>query len=142
LQTLKSGVRLDSGLEATRSDSDEDLSFLEIIERKKSQILAEILIDSESLDISFEDFSQYDYCLNEALYFPEEIYEYKDKEGDILRASFKTFINNNSESFFYIVLNLKIEERFLPVFSFPTKKLAVCLKYQKGFKILGATHSN
>ncbi len=136
----------------------------EIIERKKSEILATILSLHTEADIPLESYIDYDKFSEETLNEADEIYEAKDKYGDSIVTYIKSF-NDINTSIFYIVVclkadsislknieleNLGIDEvedlknsqmTIFPVISFPTRSAEVYREFKQG-KLLSGHISN
>lgn len=120
----------------------EDLIFMQLLESKKSKLLADILIKQKSNDISFEEFSDYEFCFEECLNNPDEVFEYKDNEGDMFFNYIKTF-SRGVESFYYIVSCIKRkipgagEVNVYPVLALPTIDIDLCQEFRIGKRISG-----
>jgi hypothetical protein len=118
---------------------DEDMVFIQLLESKKSRLLADILMKrKEDSDIPFEDYSGYESCFQETLDFPDEVFEKKDNEGDVIFSYIKSFSN-----FFYIVSCLKrkhpdsLDTTVYPVLALPTTDLELCQEFRAGVKLSG-----
>jgi hypothetical protein len=126
-------------------DEDEDMVFMQLLESKKSKILADILTKRLDEDIPFEDYVSYDFCFQDTLDMPDEVFERKDNEGDVLFTYIRSFSsgNKNQETFFYIIICLK---RFLsgenevnvyPLLALPTLDMDLCQEFRSGTRISG-----
>lgn len=136
----------------------------EIIERKKSEVLARLLEVSTADDISMDQYILYHDLFQPTMEEADEIFEYKDSHGDLLLTYTKSF-NRNNEAIFYIVVCLKEnssslknlnvdletlasdEERaanlmsIFPIISFPTRLGTVYKEFKQG-KLLSGHLSN
>ncbi|NOT80685.1 MAG: hypothetical protein HOP07_17000 [Bacteriovoracaceae bacterium] len=126
-------------------DTDADLLFMQHLESKKSKILAEILMNRKDDDISFEDYTDYDFCFQETLDLPDEVFEYKDNEGDIIFFYLKSFNSglNLSSSYTYIIIAIKQKNdqdqvNVYPVLAVPTTDMELCQEFRKGIRLTGA----
>jgi hypothetical protein len=119
----------------------EDAQFIEELEKKKSHLLGNILIERSQDDIPFEDFLKYDQFLSDTMDNPDEIFEEKDREGDRLFYYLKTIVDHKLGNFFYIVITMKNkdsgEEVLYPIISFPTNDYKLYNQYRHGDKRLG-----
>lgn len=123
------------------SDEDEDMIFIQLLESKKSNLLAEILMKRRETDIPFEDYTGYEFCFQETLDSPDEVFEKKDKEGDVIFTYIKSFSRGN-ETFYYIVTCLKrIMEgenvNVYPILALPTQDLEMCQEFRGGTRLSG-----
>jgi len=120
---------------------DEKIQLISDLDQIKSEILAEHLAIRSDIDIPFESFMEYEYCLEETVSSPDEVFEVKNFLGHELIYYIKNFISTDSFSFYYIVLTLKRlsgvdgEINVYPVFSFPTKDDQLFMHYRKGTKL-------
>ena len=135
LESFKS--RLTSPAEDEIDEEDEDLVFIQLLENKKSSTLAEIILKRKESDISFEDYDGYESCFQETLDQHDEVFEKKDKEGDIIFTYIKSYSN-----FFYIVICLKRKEdrenvNVYPILGLPTNDLELCQEFRGGIKLSG-----
>lgn len=137
----------------------------EIIERKKSEILARLLeVSTDEADIPMDQYILYHDLFQSTMEEADEIYEYKDRHGDLLVTYTKSF-NRNGEAIFYLVICLKDnssslknldneiealsseEDRAMnmmtifPIFSFPTRLGSVYKEFKQG-KLLSGHLSN
>ena len=115
--------------------------FIQLLESKKSNLLAEILMTRKDSDIPFEDYDGYESCFQETLDFPDEVFEKKDKEGDMVFTYIKSF-SRGTESFSYIVICLKriIETdtvNVYPILAFPTTDIELCQEFSGGTRLSG-----
>lgn len=120
---------------------DEDLIFMQLLESKKSKILADILLKRKDSDISFEDYSGYESCFQETLDTPDEVFEKKDNVGDKLFSYIKSF-SQGTTSFFYIVICLKRNSdattvNVYPILALPTTDLEMCQEFRAGIRLTG-----
>lgn len=118
-------------------DEDEDMVFIQLLESKKSHMLAEVLMKIKDSDIPFEDYSGYESCFQETLDTPDEVFEKKDKEGDVLFTYIKSYAN-----FFYIVTCLKRKDigenvNVYPILGLPTNDLELCQEFRGGTRLTG-----
>ncbi len=126
-------------------DEDEDLVFMQHLESKKSKILAEILTKRKDDDILFEEFNQFDYCFEETLDQPDEVFEFKDNEGDVIFFYLKSYSSGglSLNNFTYIIIALKhksdIENvNVYPILAIPTLDHELSQEFRKGFRLSGA----
>lgn len=122
-------------------NADEDMIFIQLLESKKSNLLAEILMNRKDSDIPFEDYTGYESCFQETLDSPDEVFEKKDKEGDVIFTYIKAF-SRGRETFYYIVTCLKrIMEgenvNVYPILALPTLDLEMCQEFRGGTKLSG-----
>lgn len=122
-------------------DEDEDMIFIQLLESKKSNLLAEILMHRKDEDIPFEDYSGYESCFQETLDTPDEVFEKKDKEGDVIFTYIKAF-SRGRETFYYIVTCLKrIMEgenvNVYPILALPTTDMEMCQEFRGGTRLSG-----
>lgn len=122
---------------------DDDYNFMQLLESKKSQLLADLLVTRKDEDISFEEFTDYEFCFQECLDSPDEVFETKDNEGDQFFVYIKSFIQD-SRDFFYIISCLKRKDKeddksvsVFPVMAFPTNDVELYSKWRTGKKIAG-----
>ena len=125
-------------------EDDEDMIFMQLLESKKSKVLADILIKRKDSDIPFEDYSGYESCFQETLDLPDEVFEYKDNEGDKIFSYIKTFTMGQKpgESFFYIVICLKRNSdstttNIYPILALPTIDMEMCQEFRAGTRLTG-----
>lgn len=122
-------------------EGDEDMIFIQLLESKKSNLLAEILMNIKEDDIPFEDYSGYESCFQETLDSPDEVFEKKDKEGDMVFTYIKTF-RRGDETFYYIVICLKrmAESETVnvyPILAMPTTDMKMCQEFRGGTRLSG-----
>ena len=129
--------------QSDNSLNDEDLQFMQLLESKKSNLLAELLTKRKDNDISFEDFTHYEYCYSECLESPDEVFEVKDRDGDVFFVYIKSFLKDHLD-FFYIISCLKrkdltdsSEVNVFPVLAFPTNDLDLYSNFREGTRISG-----
>ena len=123
--------------------TEEDFTFMQLLESKKSKLLADLLLKRKDDDIAFEDFAKFEKFFEQTLQDPDEVFETKDNEGDI----FFNYIKNYSEgnrAFFYIISCLKridsetsTEINVFPVLAFPTNDLNLFSEFRIGTRISG-----
>lgn len=134
--------------EASNEDEDiddKDLVFLQFLESKKSKILADILMKRKDSDIPFEDFTEYESYFQDSLDRPDEVFEYKDNEGDILFFYIKSFSSNVEKlvNIYYIVICIKNKNEtnneiiVYPILGLPTKDLDLCQEFRCGKRVSG-----
>lgn len=145
LKELRGGTKKEDALviDHDHEMDEDDFNFLQLLESKKSQLLADLLMKRKDSDISFEEFSEYEFCFQDCLDTPDEVFEAKDKEGDTLFAYIKSFIKDGSD-FFYIISCLKRKEdvednsvSVFPVLAFPTNDVSLYSEWRSGKKISG-----
>jgi hypothetical protein len=122
-------------------NEDEDMIFIQLLESKKSNLLAEILMNRKDDDIPFEDYTGYESCFQETLDSPDEVFEKKDKEGDVIFTYIKAF-SRGRETFYYIVTCLKrIMEgenvNVYPILALPTIDMEMCQEFRGGTRLSG-----
>lgn len=122
-------------------NADEDMIFIQLLESKKSNLLAEILMNRKESDIPFEDYNGYESCFQETLDSPDEVFEKKDKEGDMVFTYIKAF-SRARETFYYIVICLKrIVEgdnvNVYPILALPTTDMEMCQEFRGGTRLSG-----
>lgn len=122
---------------------EDDYNFMQLLENKKSKLLADLLTKRKDSDISFEDFTEYESCFQECLDTPDEVFESKDREGDSFFVYIKSFIKDSSD-FFYIISCLKRKDceddksvSVFPVLAFPTNDIELYSEWRAGKKITG-----
>jgi len=130
-------------------DEDEDMVFMQFLESKKSKILAEVLMKKTDDDIQFEDYNHYDFCFQETLDQPDEVFEYKDNEGDIIFFYLKSYSTAAKlmDSFTYIIIALKHKNEVeninvYPILAIPTVDLVLCQEFRKGINLLSGPLKN
>lgn len=113
--------------------------FIETLENKKSTMLAELLSNVSDDDIQIEDYAFYESYFNQALNYPDEVFESKDKEGDIINYLISSHYDKGEKLFFYVICVLKQktqkEDRLFPVLGFPTRDHNLLSFYRKGKKV-------
>ena len=119
----------------------EDMLFIQLLESKKSNILADILMKRKDSDIPFEDYTGYEFCFQETLDFPDEVFEKKDKEGDMIFTYIKAF-SRGLETFYYIVICLKrlVKDENVnvyPILAIPTFDIELCQEFREGTRLSG-----
>lgn len=130
-------------IESAPEFNDEDFAFMQELESKKSRLLADLLVKRKDDDISFEDFTSYESCFQECLETPDEVFETKDKEGDVFFTYIKSFLQTGND-FFYIVTCLKRKDNetpedvsVFPVLAFPTNDMDLVREFRCGTKLAG-----
>lgn len=125
-------------------EEDEDMVFMQLLESKKSKLLADILIKRKDSDIPFEDYSGYESCFQETLDNPDEVFESRDNEGDKLFSYIKTYTvgTRPSDSYFYIVICLKRNSdssttNVYPILALPTTDMEMCQEFRTGTRLTG-----
>lgn len=114
------------------------------LERKKSALLADLLIRRSNTDIPFENFHLYEPYVASTIENPDEVFTFEDEEGDDLLVYIKGHSQSNV-SFFYIVLckNLEIPQKDIsqdvlyPILAFPTLDGKLTRHYCQGEKLSG-----
>lgn len=129
--------------EPTESFSEEDFAFMQELENKKSRLLADLLVKRKDDDIPFEDFPRYENCFQDCLENPDEVFESKDKEGDVFFVYIKSFMKDG-ENFFYVISCLKRKDTetpedvsVFPVLAFPSNDRELVREFRSGLKIAG-----
>lgn len=111
------------------------------LERKKSTYLAELMVDQLPSDIQMENFHLYEPFFEQCLEDPDEIYQFKDQEGDEVYSHIKA-CENNGQSFFYIIVFMTFSEneivQALPIISVPTLDGSIVEKYRQGTRLMGS----
>lgn len=118
-----------------------DPDTIEMIEQKKSKVLAELMQKRSEADIPFESFDLYMDYLGKTLEESDEIYRSIDDESDSYQTYIKAF-EKEGVSFFYIVICFVFnssgeEDLVLPVLSFPTIDGELCKSYREGEQVSG-----
>lgn len=154
--------------ELVTSENKSFQDFAEVIERKKSEVLATIIEVNSIDDISMESYINYQGLLEETMHEADEVYEHKDKYGDLIVTYIKSF-KDSGEAIFYIVVclksdspslkNIELEKSYtstitagtedqnrnlmtiFPVMAFPTRSGAVYREFKQG-KLLSGHLSN
>lgn len=129
----------------SQSESDEDdMIFMQLLESKKSKILADVILSRRDDDIPFEEYPGYEFCFQETLETPDEVFEKKDNEGDMLFTYIKSFSRgaHGEESFFYIVICLKrstdaTNVNVYPILALPTTDIKMCQEFRGGTRLSG-----
>lgn len=141
LAEIRAGEKVNSKL--AEDPNDEDFMFMQLLENKKSKLLADLLEKRKEDDISFEDFMLYESCFPETLETPDEVFESRDNEGDEFFVYIKSFIAGE-KNFFYIISCLKRKDMpespgisVFPVLAFPTNDLDLYADFRSGKKIAG-----
>ncbi|MBC7538300.1 MAG: hypothetical protein H7281_05740 [Bacteriovorax sp.] len=148
LAEIRAGEKIDNTLNTDKGDiseefSEEDFNFMQLLENKKSILLAELLVKRKDDDISFEDFTLYESCFPETLENPDEVFESRDKEGDSFFVYIKSYIKE-LDNYFYIISCLKRKDAgdspevsVFPVLAFPTNDLELYSEFRAGKRIAG-----
>lgn len=130
-------------IDSSNDFNDEDYNFMQLLESKKSKLLAELLEKRKEDDISFEDFSLYESCFTEVIETPDEVFEQKDNEGDSFFIYIKSYVVEE-ENYFYIIscLKRKVDSgsediSVFPVLAFPTNDIELYYEFRTGKKIAG-----
>lgn len=139
-------IELEESDEKSDEESKKRGELIELLEQKKSRLLAELLMKVGSQDIQFENYYYFEESFTETITRPDEIFEEKDQDGDELVNYIKTFGKNTySESnFYYIISCMKYKKangtiEIHPVLAFPTIDLEICNQFRCGKKV--ALHS-
>ena len=121
--------------------NEEDFNFMQLLENKKSKLLADLLVKRKDNDIPFEDFMLYEACYPDTLEDSDEVFEYRDNEGDVFFIYIKSFIKE-TENYFYIISCLKKKDNgeseevnVFPVLAFPTNDLDLYSEFRTGKRI-------
>lgn len=140
---VEENLATESGMD-NDSDEEADMIFLTLLESKKSKILADIILGRCDDDIPFEDYPAYEFCFQDTLENPDEIFEKKDNEGDVIFYYIKTFPQGEKgeESFYYIVICLKRSTdattvNVYPILAVPTTDMNMCQEFRSGTKLSG-----
>lgn len=146
-QELEAGLHNNDflGEEVVDSESDEeDMIFMQLLESKKSKILADVILSRREDDIPFEEYPGYESCFQETLETPDEVFEKKDNEGDVLFTYIKSFSRgaHGEEGFFYIVICLKrstdaTNVNVYPILAIPTTDIKMCQEFRGGTRLSG-----
>ncbi|MBC7714193.1 MAG: hypothetical protein H7177_12690 [Rhizobacter sp.] len=127
-----------------QESDDEDMIFMQLLESKKSKILADVIINRRDDDIPFEEYPGYEFCFQETLELPDEVFEKKDNEGDKLFTYIKSFSKgaHGEESFFYIVICLRRNTdattvNVYPILAIPTTDIKMCQEFRGGTRLSG-----
>jgi hypothetical protein len=141
INEFKVGLKVNLENSKEEIEIEEDIAFLELLENKKSSLLAELLSCRSENDIPFEMFNNFEISFEETLENPDEIYELKDREGDFVFHYLKSFMDQKIGSFFYIIVGLKkiigqSDINVYPILTFPTKDLDLYKKFRAGTKVL------
>ncbi|MDC1174393.1 hypothetical protein OAT67_03310 [Bacteriovoracaceae bacterium] len=120
-----------------------DEKVLTEVEHKKSQELARMLEERSPADIPFENFNLFDDYFEATLNEPDELYQHKDDEGDMILTYIKAH-EREGVSFYYFILCMKLNqtvqeghEALIPIISFPTIDGEIYRQYQKGEQLSG-----
>jgi hypothetical protein len=150
LANMRSGERVyntaETNIEKSENEesfTDDDAQFIQLLESKKSGLLAGLLETRKNSDIDFEHFSAYEDCFTETLEIPDEVFEFKDRDGDLIFNYIKSFMREKN-NIFYIISCLKKENiedeskvNAFPILAFPTTDLELCSQFRVGKKISG-----
>jgi hypothetical protein len=117
---------------------------LDDLERKKSTLLADLLMKRSTTDIPFENFHLYEPFIPSTIDNPDEVYSFNDEEGDEILVYLKGHIQSGV-SFYYIVLckNLELDKQdqnqevLFPILAFPTLDGKLTRYYCQGEKLSG-----
>ncbi len=125
-------------------NEEEDMIFVQLLESKKSKILADVILGRKETDIPFEEYPGYEFCFQETLETPDEVFEKKDNEGDYLFTYIKSFSRGarGEESFFYIIICLKrtsddASVNVYPILAVPTTDIEMCQVFRGGTRLSG-----
>ncbi|MFN8369696.1 MAG: hypothetical protein U0T83_03620 [Bacteriovoracaceae bacterium] len=115
---------------------------VDLIDQKKSSMLADLLSKRSNADIPFEDFHIYDQFGTQTLAEPDELYRYDD-EGEEFFVYIKTHSVQN-RSFYYFIICLyytsneeQMQDILIPILSFPSVDPKIYQEYKKGEQITG-----
>ena len=117
----------------------------EMLENKKSTLLAWLLENHSDTDISIEKFSEYEHFAKDTLEYPDEVFKWQDEEGDSIFTYLKGNELNES-SFYYIVIctfymDAKGINYAVPIISFPSSDPEIYNYFKKGEKMEGVLKS-
>jgi hypothetical protein len=161
LKVYQSGEKIDdpkSFLKPSHSAADKEAPPIDILpegiqglEQKKGQVLAQQLELRGEADIAFDQFNLYDQFFDLTLEDPDEIYRWQDGDGDTLLTYIKAH-NQGNTSFFYFVIMLKVDPRWVvnpenardvlvPVLSFPSVDGQMSAFYRRGDLLSSVTRN-
>jgi len=122
---------------------DIDQETIEMLDHKKSVFLAEMIEERSPADIPIEQFNLYDDYFVPTLEAPDEIFLFKDREGDEIYIYIKAH-DNEGVSFYYVILCFKYrsnmtnaQDTVLPILAFPTVDGEIYHNYRRGTLITG-----
>lgn len=125
------------------SKIDVDPEIMEILDNKKSAVLADMIEERSPADIPIESFSLYDEYFVPTLEGPDEIFLHQDKDGDEIYTYIKAH-DREGISFYYVIMCLKYQSNMtnaqdtvLPIIAFPTVDGEQYRSYRKGTLISG-----
>lgn len=113
---------------------------IETMERKKSHLLSELMMNIKPHDIAIEEYVHYDQYMETTINDPDEIYSIEDEEGDELCTYIKSY-KLNENTFFYIAIVYPFESEelgqkvYLPIMGFPSVDEEVYKIYASGKKL-------
>lgn len=113
--------------------------FVEDLELKKSEYLADFIEKRQNTDIALEKFLEYDQYLNFTLEDADEEYLREDDSGDEVMTFIKSF-QMQGKSFFYIACCIKLtlpqnrEKVMIPILAFPSTDHELYTFYAVGKK--------
>lgn len=121
------------------------------LEQKKGQILAQQLELRIESDIAFDQFNLYEQFFDLTIEEPDEVYKWLDDYGDTLLTYIKAH-NQGNTSFFYYVIMLKVDPRWVvnpeqgkdvlvPVLSFPSVDGQMSAFYRRGDLLASVTRN-
>ncbi len=115
---------------------------IDMIDQKKSSMLADLLAKRSNVDIPFEDFHIYDQFGALTLSEPDELYRYTE-DGEDIFVYIKTHSVQN-RSFYYLIVCLyystnedQMQDILIPILSFPSLDPKIYQEYKKGEQITG-----
>jgi hypothetical protein len=129
-----------------------DDTFIDLVERKKSKLLAVLISTRDQKDIPFEKFVEYEGYVAKTMESPDEIYMEVDDEGDKIYKYIKVYADKRN-NFYHFVLCTPYEkatkdstqeesmEALLPILSFPSIE-SHFIKSMKSGKLISGVLKN
>jgi len=118
--------------------------LIELIEQKRSHFLALLLEKRLPTDIPLESFGLYESYLPKTLEGPDEVYQYKDDDGEEIYTYIRSF-EKDGISFFYLAVCLHVstdmekdEDVLVPILTFPSLDGELYADYKKGEQLTGS----
>lgn len=125
------------------SKIDVDPEIMELLEVKKSAVLADMIDQRSPADIPIESFNLYDDYFVPTLEEPDEIFLSVDKDGDEIYTYIKAH-DREGVSFYYVIMCLKYQSNLtnaqdtvLPIIAFPTVDGEQYRNYRRGTLVSG-----
>lgn len=127
--------------ESVKEQQEIPSEVLEEVEQKKSQLLAEFMVERKVGDIPFEDFANYDSYFEKVFALPDEVYEFEDEAGDSLNVLIKSF-QLGDVAFFYAVIAYPYilsekQVHYIPIIGIPSVDEELYMKFSKGKRLDG-----